>query len=330
VSAGGWAAALRGVRVLVIGGINVDDHLIADAEPPADGCEVVRRHARGPGGHAGNCAAALAALGVRAAVIGAVGRDAEGREALDDLRRAGVDTGSVLVSDALPTGRVFIPDLGGRRYMLMARGANDDPALASRVAEVAGDGWDAIVLFDPPPAAAAALAAAHADARICWSPGGLLVKEPGFAERVGFCDALIVNEVEMELAFAGTPPEGRFARAFGARAGARLVVTHGARGAELVTGAGARWFDAHLVHAVDATGAGDAFTAAWVAMDALGAPADACMRAANVAGALATRAVGSRASLASAAALATALASHGHEAPALAARGSNPAGGWRR
>ena len=59
----------------------------------------------------------MAKLGLRVALIGAVGADPFSEMALDELRRAGVDTGRVRVVEGEATGlmAVFVEEGGERR-----------------------------------------------------------------------------------------------------------------------------------------------------------------------------------------------------------------------
>jgi D-beta-D-heptose 7-phosphate kinase/D-beta-D-heptose 1-phosphate adenosyltransferase len=85
-------------RIVVVGDLMLDRYLYgrADRLSPEAPVPVVRvgREDRVPGG-ASNVARNIRAMGGRAAVCGVVGADAEGRDLLRILRRAGVETGGV-------------------------------------------------------------------------------------------------------------------------------------------------------------------------------------------------------------------------------------------
>jgi len=108
-SAGRLAALVRafgGRRVLVVGDLIADQFVSGEISRVSREAPVmILRHERTetvPGG-AANCALNLATLGARAAVVGAVGEDAAGRELLGRLTAAGVDCGGVLVAPELRT-----------------------------------------------------------------------------------------------------------------------------------------------------------------------------------------------------------------------------------
>ncbi|OJW02317.1 MAG: hypothetical protein BGO47_11360 [Microbacterium sp. 67-17] len=233
----------RGLGPLcVVGSINVDISVTV-GELPIPG-ETVRGRGpiRGAGGKGANQAAAAARLGAAVRMLGAVGDDADGRAMVENLRRAGVDTSGIRVV-AEPTGTALITvDAAGENTIVVCAGANHAVEAAGPFAS------DEAVLaqLEIPPHAIEALAASV--------PGFFALNAapardvpPSVLRRA---DLVIVNDAE----FAALP----------AVSAARLVVvTHGARGASL-------WRDGErvltapspVVNAVNAVGAGDAFSAA--------------------------------------------------------------------
>jgi sugar/nucleoside kinase (ribokinase family) len=108
--------------VVVIGDVMTDVMTAVD-DPMALGSDTPAQVTTRQGGAGANVAHWLAQLGVPTAFIGSVGRDPFGREAVEVLRSAGVD---VRVTEAaLPTGtRVILVDRAGGRTMLPDAGAN--------------------------------------------------------------------------------------------------------------------------------------------------------------------------------------------------------------
>ena len=190
----GEARALREtaarVAVLVIGSLNIDLILTADAEPPDEGSVLVRDSSIRAGGHAGNCASALAALGVSVTLLAAVGTDADGDALLDDLRGRGVDVTGVRRDPRAATGRVVIPVFGEKHYMLCLRGANDlYTASDVRAALASGRAsYDAVMMFDPSPASCGRSAGSPARCRAprC-SAGHPVASTPATPWRRGSC-----------------------------------------------------------------------------------------------------------------------------------------------
>ena len=280
-------------RILVAGSINVD--LVAHVERlPARGETVAGgRLERSGGGKGANQAVAAARAGGAVSLVGAVGDDEFGDQALDELREEGIDVSAVLRLPDVATGVALIAvDGDGDNQIAVASGANHaleramvEPALA-RLSEGAGcvlasfELEDEIVL-------AAAEAARAASATLVVSPAPARRLPPGLADAH---PVLVPNESEaLELAAADAEPAGRGgadaagrggagpagrggAEAAGRRlvglTGAPVVITLGARGALVVDGGDAILMPAPAVRAVDTTGAGDAFTgvlARWLA-----------------------------------------------------------------
>jgi ribokinase len=282
----------RNRTVVIVGSANVDLTMRV-AHLPAPGETVIGgTFSRAPGGKGANQAAAAARLGAKTWLVGAVGDDDLGWWTREDLESSGVDC-SLVATSAEPTGVAQIwLDERGENAITVASGAN--ATLDAAIVEAALgrlEAGDAVVVANleiPDDAVDAA-------ARVASERGWRFVLNPAPARPLS--DAVLSrtsvvtpNETEASaLAQDGPPLEERVQA---------VVVTLGARGAEIRRrGASAVRQAAFPVDVVDTTGAGDAFSAtiAWALAD--GKPLEDAVRFAAAAGALATRAVGARASL---------------------------------
>ncbi|WP_405387161.1 ribokinase [Streptomyces sp. NBC_01102] len=256
--------------LLVVGSANADLVVGVDRRPaPGEtvlGTDLVVH----PGGKGANQAVAAGRLGARTALLARVGDDAHGRLLLQSQRAAGVDTGGVLVGGA-PTGVALITvDPSGDNSIVVSPGAN--ARLTPEDIRAAAPLFDAArvvsVQLEIPLETVAETARA-------LTPGTRLVLNPSppapLPEDVlTACDPLVVNEHEARYLLgilgepAGTAPED-WATALLRHGPRSVVVTLGAAGALV---ADSRSDDDPVrvpspeVHAVDTTGAGDAFTAA--------------------------------------------------------------------
>ena len=135
-----------GAAVVVVGSLNVDALIRVNAIPrPGEtvlALSVEHRH----GGKGGNQATAAALLGARTVMIGCVGRDEAGADALAALRAARMDVSGVLVVDG-PTGTatVLIAD-DGENVIVVDRAANA-ALTADHVRAVLAGHRDAVVLI---------------------------------------------------------------------------------------------------------------------------------------------------------------------------------------
>jgi ribokinase len=290
--------------VVVVGSANLD--LVALTERLPHPGETVSAHGyfEACGGKGANQAIAASRAGARTAFVGSVGCDAAG----DTLRRAfeadHVDVRHLSVSNE-PTGRALIGvSDDAENLIIVVPGANHALTLADvdsaaealsttkvllmqleipievvlRAAETAGN--DTIVVLNPAPAQ--------------QLPDDLL----------RLVDLITPNEHELEL-LGG-------ARSLLDRGVGSVVVTEGARGARLVTPTGERRIAPFPVTPVDTTGAGDAFCgtlSARLSLDGGLAAVLPSLRAAAVAGALATTVQGAVPSLPRWEAIAAALTS---------------------
>ncbi len=280
-------------RVVVVGSINVD--LVVHVERlPRPGETVTRGVFRKAfGGKGANQAAGAARLGAQTAIVGMVGDDDFGTEALDDLRSFGVDLSHVGVAGG-PTGvAAVLVDRQAENLIAVASGANAElpgERVERALGELAPRGTVILAGLEVPDEAVRA-AAVHASEFGCT-----FVLNPAPARQVppdvvAQADVLTPNQIEAVALGSADQLLQQGARA--------VVVSRGALGADLYRlGKPSVTQPAFRVDAVDTTGAGDALNAglAWALSDRR--PLEEALRLASAAGALATRAVGARASLA--------------------------------
>jgi ribokinase len=286
--------------VLVIGSVNRDRILRVTTRPAAGSTVLATGMATRTGGKGANQAVAAVRAGAVTRLVGCVGDDADGREALADLTRAGVDISGVIVAARSPSGSAFVtvtPD--GENAIVVEPGSNAllrpadaAEAIASCRSRRVAEG--VVVTQAEIPAAVvdrAAAAAAAAGIRFVYN---LAPYRPVSEPVLRLCDPLVVNEGEA-AALVGHPLGSvGLAQATAvelASACRSVVVTLGPAGAVLADDRGPRHVPATPVDdVVDTTGAGDAFVGAMAA--ALAAAAD--LDSAVTAGARAAAAVISR------------------------------------
>lgn len=274
--------------VVVVGSVNVDLVVRIDRLPETGETVTGGSFHRVPGGKGGNAAAAAARLGARTAFVGMVGPDDLGEVARRDLAGADVDVGSLGTARA-PTGvAAILVDGEGRNVIAVAPGANAELSAAHVDDALSAIETDrAVVVANLEIPDEAALAAAEGAAEREWpfilNPAPARPVHAGLLER---CAMVIANEIEAETLEVPT--------------GVATIVTRGADGADLHRpGRPVLRQPGFEVEVADTTGAGDAFVAAvaWSMLE--GMPLERGVRLACAAGALACRAVGARAGLAS-------------------------------
>jgi ribokinase len=245
-------------RVIVVGSVNADLVVRAERLPTAGETVMGGRFSRHGGGKGANQAVAAARLGARVALVGAVGDDDLGVEALALLEREGIDVSAVARVGG-PTGVALIAvDAAGENQIAVASGANAelDPAAVERAVRAAGPGV-VLVGHEVPPAAT--LAGARAAA-------GPVVLNPAPArpvpDELAALGPILTPNAGEARELTGEPEPEVAARALAARTGAAVVVTLGARGVLVLDGDAAEVLPAPRVDVVDTTGAGDAFNGA--------------------------------------------------------------------
>jgi sugar/nucleoside kinase (ribokinase family) len=286
-------------RILVIGDV-MTDIIVRPEGPVARGSDRRASITVQPGGSAANQAAWLASFGVNVAFVARVGAaDLESETA----RFKAIGVTPHLVGDPdRETGRLIaLIDPDGERSFLTDRGANEAleardipdaliegaalvhlsgysffvPSPCAAVLDVMRRARDRPISIDP--ASAEFLREVGADKFLAWTQGAAI---------------LFPNEEEAAILAGSDNPETQCVRL--AAHYPLVVVKRGAAGAEAAEGA-RRWrVNAPMVEALDTTGAGDAFVAAFLSQRLSGADIRPALERAAAAGAAASAIIGGR------------------------------------
>jgi sugar/nucleoside kinase (ribokinase family) len=286
-------------RILVIGDV-MTDVIVRPEGPLAHGSDRRASITFQPGGSAANQAAWLAWRGAGVDFVARVGAaDVESETAR--FRAMGV-TPHLVADPVHETGRLIaLIDPNGERSFLTDRGANEaleardisdalianashislsgysffSPSTRAAVLDVMRRAGDKPISVDP--ASAEFLREVGADKFLTWTRGATII---------------FPNEEEAAVLAGSTDPETQGERL--AKHYPVVVIKRGAAGAEAMEG-GRRWHvDAPKIVAVDTTGAGDAFVAAFLSHRLSGADIEPALERAAAAGAAASTIVGGR------------------------------------
>lgn len=248
-----------GQRVVAVGSLHLD-LVLSMAHLPEPGETVMGSgHFRNPGGKGGNQAVAAARLGQRVGMVGQVGDDADGRQLLDALAAAGVDTGAVRVDPELPSGLAVVAvDDAGENLIVVSPGASG--ALPVAQVEAVRDtiaAAEVVLLSLEVPLDAIEAAARAATGIVVLNPAPARPLPAALLARV---DVLVPNRGELGALNGQPTPHSRGdveALARRLEGPGAVVVSLGAEGALLVEPGSSTSVPAPKVAAVDTTGAGD-------------------------------------------------------------------------
>ena len=256
-------------------GIVVADHVCepVDRVPGPGELVLTSRMELCIGGCASNVAVDLAKLGLKAAVVGKVGRDVLGRFVREALQAAGVDCRHLAESTTRDTsGTLVINSSGEDRRFIHSIGANGEfqgdevtPELirSSRVLYLGG-----YCLIDATsPEKVATMFQQAQQAGVTTLLDVVIAQPADYWPRLRpvlpFTDVFFPNNDEAQMITGGDDPLVQ-AEEFH-RAGAKtVVVTCGPQGAVLKTGNSKLRSGSYRVQFVDGTGSGDAFVAGYV------------------------------------------------------------------
>lgn len=278
-------------RLLCVGDIDMDIIVKVPHPPGRDQKVDGERVAQTAGGMAANVAVGASRLGTATRLLGAVGDDAMGREALEALGHEALDLDHVATRQGAATFFcIIMVDDDGEKSLVKAV----SPAYLPRPDELTRAAFEGIshvhLTFTRHDLAVRAVELAReASASVSLDleaadlpPGGGQVGE--LLEQV---DLLFVSEqsrshVERVLGPIGSGP------------GRTIVTTLGSRGARAETAQATTEVAGHSVAVIDTSGAGDAFAAAFLHARLGGADDGTALRFANAAAAISTRSYGAQ------------------------------------
>lgn len=306
-------------RVLVVGSINVDYTIGAPRFPVPGETVNGEGFAMHQGGKGANQAVALVRAGCRVQMLGAVGDDEAGMEALSRLRGFGVITSAVEIVTTAPTGAAVITVCKGENTIVLGAGANAcvTPETVAKNAAAFQNADFAVMQYEIPSEAvfAAAEAARAAGACVIVNPAPAREMPAAFYPLV---DWFIPNETEAAY-LTGIDPDtdaaaARAVKALLKRGCRNVLITLGARGCAYSVGDTVAYGRSFPVKAVDTTAAGDSFIGAFTAALANGRSVPEAVRRASATAAMTVERRGAAASIPIAADVDAFLRANGFEA----------------
>lgn len=293
--------------ILCVGTALVDSLIRGfEAEPISASGYRAESGALSVGGEAVNEAMAASKLGMRAAILCSLGEDEAGELVLHALGRCGVDTSLVVRSKEHPTPvtTMFVNADGTRKSI--TNGAHRYNFHPERFSERLGCAR-AVILgslfrapFDDPAVVQAVLCAVRAAGSLAVAdtklPNFRFLTLDELAPSLPLIDCVTPNEDEGRWYTGEDEPEA-MADVFLEKGVKSVIVKLGARGCFYKDAKTALRLPALPIRAVDATGAGDNFVAAFVSERLRGKGTEDALRFANACGALCTTAVGASTAL---------------------------------
>jgi len=99
---------LSSIQAVCVGVITIDTIALVEKYPSADDRVLAEEISRAGGGPAAVAAVALSRLGVKSAIVGTIGDDADGKEVLRIFEKEGVDTSGVSIGTTPTAGSVIV------------------------------------------------------------------------------------------------------------------------------------------------------------------------------------------------------------------------------
>ncbi len=286
--------------VIGLGVSTLDLLMLADELPGEESVQRAHRSALQGGGPVATAMVTLARLGSRTAMIDKVGDDWRGRLIVDEFRKENVSTEHIRVVPGAVSSiaSITVRRRDGARAIIFSPGDCGDlhpdelPADAiagAGILHLNGRHWDACLR--------AARTARDHGVRVSFD-GGAYRHRDDIHHLLELTDICIVAR-QFAFAFACIEDVGIAAERL-LRAGPEIVViTSGAEGCWALgkDGSGFHQPACHLEHAVDTTGAGDAFHGAFLHGIVTGLDVRGCVELASAVAALNTRELGGRGAL---------------------------------
>ncbi|GDX22009.1 sulfofructose kinase [Actinomycetes bacterium] len=130
------------IQVVCMGVITVDTIALVDQYPQEDERVVAQQISRAGGGPAAVAAVALSRLGIRSAIVGTIGDDADGKEVLRIFEKEGVDTSGISIGNTATAGSVIVASKkNSARAMSTRQPVTQSPLNESAKKMIAASEW---------------------------------------------------------------------------------------------------------------------------------------------------------------------------------------------
>ncbi|MGG4129314.1 ribokinase [Paenibacillus illinoisensis] len=269
-------------KICVIGSSSMDLVVTSSRRPGAGETVLGESFKTVPGGKGANQAVAAARLGGEVTMIGRVGDDAFGQDILNNFEANAVNTQNVKPVTHSESGTAHIILAEGDNSIVFVEAANREvtPAYVDQAAEVIRNADIVLIQQEIPEETVVRVSS------LCAEYGTPLLLNPAPArtvpqEVIDNAAYITPNEHEAEILFQGMSPAEALRKYPN-----KLFITEGSKGVRYFDGAEEILVPTYKVEAVDTTGAGDTFNAAFAVALAEGKPLQESIRFANRAASL--------------------------------------------
>ncbi|MFS0666360.1 ribokinase [Peribacillus frigoritolerans] len=278
------------IRIAVVGSSSMDLVVTSAKRPMAGETVLGESFITVPGGKGANQAVAAARLGAEVSMVGCVGDDVYGEIILDNLKKNHVNTKYVEPVTGSASGTAHITLSEGDNSIIVVKGANDfiTPEYVEKAKKVIEESDIVLVQQEIPEETVEYLAdlCNMLQKRLLLNPAPARKLSEAVIQQASF---LTPNEHEFEILF-----DGRDRTEVLTEYPNKLFITEGKNGVRYFDGHEEKVVPSFEVEAVDTTGAGDTFNAAFAVAVAEGKSFDESLLFANRAASISVMKLGAQ------------------------------------
>ncbi|MCZ0870644.1 ribokinase [Peribacillus sp. AS_2] len=278
------------IRIAVVGSSSMDLVVTSAKRPMAGETVLGESFITVPGGKGANQAVAAARLGAEVSMVGCVGDDVYGEIILDNLKKNHVNTKHVEPVTGSASGTAHITLSEGDNSIIVVKGANDfiTPEYVEKAKKVIEESDIVLVQQEIPEETVEYLAdlCNMLQKRLLLNPAPARKLSEAVIQQASF---LTPNEHEFEILF-----DGRDRTEVLTEYPNKLFITEGKNGVRYFDGHEEKVVPSFEVEAVDTTGAGDTFNAAFAVAVAEGKSFDESLLFANRAASISVTKLGAQ------------------------------------